>query len=188
MKQVTLSALMLAMAFWSDKVLADEKPKYLFGYDPLLATISLVKVHVEDDVKGGCFTNADAVKTAAELVLRKNGMPVDESAVDVFYIYLFGGGDKAVSGRDLGCSVVVKTSIDLGRGVYVPYGNGALTIATVSVSLNEHLLTGPGDERDRVRLLAIESAEKLMNEVLRSRAAVFDENPDIKASFERPRP
>ena len=51
-------------------------------------------VNIVDDVKGGCWTNVDAVRTEVELILRRNGLRVVEEGdlVDVSVTcYGFGG-------------------------------------------------------------------------------------------------
>ena len=89
-------------------VAARAEEQTFFGSDPLLATLSNVKVIVSDEVKEGCFTNASTIKTTAELTLRQYGLHVDDGAFDTVWISALGGRNKTKSGQDLGCSAVVE--------------------------------------------------------------------------------
>jgi hypothetical protein len=161
---------------------AQEEPEYLLGPDPLLATVSKVKVRISDEVKDGCFTNSTAIKTTVELTLRQYGVLVDDEAVDTVWVSALGGRNRTPSGRDLGCGVVAEMELDLRRAVYIPYADGKMAITSVTHWVATSLLNGPDNLDDSVKRFATDASEKLVNRILKGRQEFFSKNPAVKAT------
>jgi hypothetical protein len=108
--RVSLVLLIVLVAFQDGPAHAEIDEKFLlFGDEALLAGTATLKVIVDDQVKGRCFLNAEAVKNTVELSLRKHGFRIKENtdANAFFEVQVFGYADENISGNKIGCIVYI---------------------------------------------------------------------------------
>jgi hypothetical protein len=177
---LAINAITTAAAFGEDERLS--------GMTSLLATTRTIRVVIPDDVSDGCFTNKDAVQTAIELALRKNGIEVlgleDKGFADTFIFSAMGYRSHSQTGNDLGCYVAIEAGLVLTRLVLVPYLDGRTTFTGVTYYVTENLLSGPDKLDSRIKSAAVDATEKLINEMLKARQSFFADHPEIKSKFE----
>ena len=138
----------------------------MYQDDDELRLVRAVLVVIEDDVRDGCHSNPNALKVEAELILRRSGISLSESAHYRLSIAPFGGALKSAGGQSMG-GCVATLRLELGRFAQVPEGHAALIIAY----RDEVLWTGHTKSamREALRTSVSELVSEIANEILKAR-------------------
>lgn len=138
--------------------------------DDELGLVKSVLVVVEDNTKDGCLPQPNALKTEAELILRRSGIAVVEQRTGTYGEYTlvitpFGFETYSRSEQGLGCTV--NLGVELWRVGKAPEGHGVVMEAYVIGGI---LVGGDGEAMaDRLRTATNEFVTDLANEILKSR-------------------
>ncbi|MEX2631418.1 MAG: hypothetical protein WD341_15905 [Tistlia sp.] len=111
------TALALALALCaSGHALADVAP--IEADKAYLFKIREINIIIDDQVKGGCWTNAGAVENAALLELERSGLTSTDEHGAVVFIEALGSRVRTESGRDTAnCHVALHFEILAGAGL-----------------------------------------------------------------------
>ena len=128
--------------------------------------VRAVSVSVEDGVRDGCLSNPNALKVEAELIFRRSGISLSESAHYYLVIVIFGGAQKTASGQDKGTCVATLT-LELWRFAEVPEGHAAL----ITAYRMSFLWVGQPKSgmQENLRTKVSEFVSDLANEILKAR-------------------
>lgn len=189
-KPVTILAILINSA-----TAEEAEPSLMWdgGKQFLMAGFDGFLVEVSDQVKGGCLTNVDAIRTAVELTIRRNGFvvyPADQS----FYrptitVTFVGYSDRTVGGRRLGC--IASTDLELSKYLIV-HGQTSInstigdtpTLANLAIWKASGVMSGGNLLNSRARTWAIESTETLINDIFSARENMSRKFPDMKTFYD----
>lgn len=130
-----------------------------------LAKVVAINVIVEDLVKDGCLPRPDALKSEAELILRRSGIQVlDDAQRDRETLVLSPLGNVLSGGSDI---CVVTLEVNLVRYEYLSDESSGLVMRFASTGLN----WGPkAGSQERLRTVVNKIVTDLTNEILKARA------------------
>ncbi len=148
-------ALIVALAAFSTSAFAEGQ----YQDEEELRLVRVISVQVYDVVRGGCLSNPDALKTEAELVLRRSGFSIADTG---FRLYLEPNGFEI--GQRGWCLVALE--VDLVRWVLTPEGHYALAIAYEKSVLFSGL--SKPETQEYLRDTVSEFVSDLANEILKA--------------------
>lgn len=130
-----------------------------------LRLVSGISVLLSDEVKRGCLKNPNALKVEAELVLRRSGISVADSAP--YYLVIAPLGWEMMRGEQPTGECVVTMRLQLVRYEKVFQGHSAIIL----VYDKSYLLTGhsKSEMQERLRAQVSETVSDLANEILKAR-------------------
>ena len=133
----------------------------VFGEEQLAKVFS-IRVYVDDQVKGDCFSRPGVLKTEAELLLRRSGIQINDDAPTALFFTVLGGIGNVIGNR----CVVTLHALMFKKEFLLDKSRAAVLLYTRS-----GLFMRPRAEMQEVlRTTVNELVTGLANEILKARA------------------
>jgi len=132
-----------------------------------------VKVEISDQVKGGCWTNIDAVKTAVELEFKRSGFKIADGNTSPVFIKITSLGYAL---NNLDCVATYELDVVyFAKAFYNPGGrHGLQSLADDSIWSKNGLLTGPKSNfSGRLKKIYVDMTQQFINQIDTSRKAII---------------
>ncbi len=141
------------------------------------------RLFIRDQVRDGCWTNSNAVKTAVELELKRSNYTVATDATPRFYF----GIEIIVTGYEMNSrnTCVVHSRINFfssaDQSIFLPGGNEVYARRPQSIDSTERILHGPKEGMNsRLREEYIEVVQMFLNSIDTKQKEVINEVKNSK--------